>query len=165
LALTGPSSELLAAQEKDPKLKADFEKQAAAYRKLAEWGRLKVSVYDAPPLPEARRIAANLSPSCRSWWRIKKAPTQTPGPSDYRQKITLKTFASDFWLPDYCALIPVVPVMMVMIVGMISVVMPVVIVAVVMPVIVAIVVVVTMVIAVPSCGWSRAAGYNCADNA
>ena len=96
---------------------------------------------------------------------IKKAPTQTPGPSDYRQKITLKTFASDFWLPDYCGLIPVVPVMMVMIVGMISVVMPVMIIAVVMPVIVAIVVVVTMVIAVPSCGWSRAAGYNCADNA
>ena len=56
--------------------------------------------------------------------------------------------------------------MMVMIVGMISVVMPVMIVAVVMPVIVAIVMmVVTMVIAVPSCGWSRAAGYDCADNA
>jgi ABC-type Zn uptake system ZnuABC Zn-binding protein ZnuA len=28
--------EQMAAQEKDPKLKADFEKQAAAYRKLAE---------------------------------------------------------------------------------------------------------------------------------
>ena len=58
------------------------------------------------------------------------------------------------------------PVMMVMIVGMISVVMPVMIVAVMMPVIVAIVMmVVTMVIAVPSCGWSRTAGYDCADNA
>jgi hypothetical protein len=56
--------------------------------------------------------------------------------------------------------------MMVMIVGMISVVMPVMIVAVMMPVIVAIVMmVVTMVIAVPSCGWSRTAGYDCADNA
>jgi hypothetical protein len=54
---------------------------------------------------------------------------------------------------------------MVMIVGMISVVMPVMI-AVMMPVIVAIVMmVVTMVIAVPSCGWSRTAGYDCADNA
>ena len=57
------------------------------------------------------------------------------------------------------------PVVMVMIVGMISVVMPVMI-AVMMPVIVAIVMmVVTMVIAVPSCGWSRTAGYDCADNA
>jgi ABC-type Zn uptake system ZnuABC Zn-binding protein ZnuA len=28
--------EQMAAHEKDPKLKADFEKQAAAYRKLAE---------------------------------------------------------------------------------------------------------------------------------
>jgi hypothetical protein len=28
--------EQMAAQEKNPKLKADFEKQAAAYRKLAE---------------------------------------------------------------------------------------------------------------------------------
>jgi hypothetical protein len=28
--------EQMAADEKDPKLKADFEKQAAAYRKLAE---------------------------------------------------------------------------------------------------------------------------------
>ena len=55
--------------------------------------------------------------------------------------------------------------MMVVIVGMISVVMPVMIVAVMMPVIVAIVMmVVTMVIAVPSCGWNRAAGYDCADN-
>ena len=55
--------------------------------------------------------------------------------------------------------------MTVMIVGMISVVMPVMIVAVVMPVIVAIVMMVTMIITVPSCGWSRAAGYDCADNA
>ena len=56
--------------------------------------------------------------------------------------------------------------MMVMIVGMISVVMPVVIVAVVMPVIVAIVMmVVTMMITVPSCGWDRATGGDCADNA
>jgi hypothetical protein len=58
------------------------------------------------------------------------------------------------------------PVMTVMVVGMISVVTPVMIVAIVMPVIVAIVMmVVTMMIAVPSCGWSRAAGYDCADNA
>jgi hypothetical protein len=55
---------------------------------------------------------------------------------------------------------------MVTIVGMISVVMPVMMVAVVMPVIVAIVMmVVTMVITVPSCGWCRAAGYDCANNA
>jgi ABC-type Zn uptake system ZnuABC Zn-binding protein ZnuA len=32
----GAAMKKLAAQEKDPKLKADFEKQAAAYRKLAE---------------------------------------------------------------------------------------------------------------------------------
>ena len=44
--------------------------------------------------------------------------------------------------------------MTVMVVGMISVVMPVVIVA-----------IVTMMIAVPSCGWNRATGYDCADNA
>jgi hypothetical protein len=51
------------------------------------------------------------------------------------------------------------PVMTVMIVGMISVVMPVMIVAVVMMVIT------MMMIAIPSCGWDRAAGYDCADNA
>jgi hypothetical protein len=56
------------------------------------------------------------------------------------------------------------PVMTVMIVRMISVVMPV-IVTVVMPVIVAVVMMVAMMIAVPSCGWSRAAGDDCADNA
>jgi hypothetical protein len=28
--------------------------------------------------------------------QIKKAPTQTTGPSDYQQKITLKTFVSAF---------------------------------------------------------------------
>jgi hypothetical protein len=57
--------------------------------------------------------------------------------------------------------------MTVMIVGMISVVMPVMIVTIVMPVIVAVVMmVVTMMIAVPiRCGWSRAAGDDCADNA
>ena len=56
--------------------------------------------------------------------------------------------------------------MTVMIVGMISVVMPVMIVTIVMPVIVAVVMmVVTMMIAVPSCGWSRTAGYDCPDNA
>jgi hypothetical protein len=77
----------------------------------------------------------------------------------------LKNIRFRLWFPNYCALIPVVPVMMAMIVGMVSVVMPVMIVAVVMPVIVAIVMVVTMVIAVPGCRWSRAAGYDCADNA
>jgi hypothetical protein len=50
------------------------------------------------------------------------------------------------------------PVVTVMVVGMISVVMPVMIVAVVM-------MIVTMMITVPSCGWNRAAGYDCADNA
>jgi hypothetical protein len=50
------------------------------------------------------------------------------------------------------------PVMTVMVVGLISVVMPVMIVAVVM-------MIVTMMITVPSCGWNRAAGYDCADNA
>jgi hypothetical protein len=59
----------------------------------------------------------------------------------------------------------VVPVMTVMIVGMISVVMPVRIVTIVMPVIVAVVMVVTMMIPIPSCCWSRAAGDDCADNA
>ena len=38
-------------------------------------------------------------------------------------------------------------------------------VSVVMLVMVAIVMMVTMMITVPSCGWSRAAGYDCADNA
>ena len=56
------------------------------------------------------------------------------------------------------------PVMMVMIVGMISVQMPVMIVTVVMPVIVPIMMV-TVVITVPSCGWSRAADCDYADNA
>jgi pilus assembly protein TadC len=45
-----------------------------------------------------------------------------------------------------------------MIVGMISVVMPVMIVTIVM-------MVVTMMVAIPSCGWDHAAGYDCADNA
>ena len=47
--------------------------------------------------------------------------------------------------------------MTVMVAGMISVVMPVMIVAIVM-------MIVPMMITVPSCGWSRAAGYDCADN-
>jgi hypothetical protein len=89
--------------------------------------------------------------------QIKKAPTQTTGPSDYRQKITLKTLVSSFQFPDYCTLIPVMPVMMVMMVRIVSVVMPVMIVAIVM--------MVAMMITVPSCGWNRAAGYDCADNA
>jgi uncharacterized membrane protein YphA (DoxX/SURF4 family) len=55
--------------------------------------------------------------------------------------------------------------MTVMVVGIISVVMPVMIVTIVMPVIVAVVMVVTMMIPIPSCGWSRAAGDDCADNA
>ena len=38
-------------------------------------------------------------------------------------------------------------------------------VSVVMPVMVAIVMMVAMMITVPSCGWNRAAGYDCADNA
>jgi hypothetical protein len=33
---TAMNFEQMAAQEKDPKLKAEFERQAAAYRKLAE---------------------------------------------------------------------------------------------------------------------------------
>jgi hypothetical protein len=88
--------------------------------------------------------------------QIKKAPTQTTGPSDYQQKITLKTFVSGFQSLDYYTLIPVMPVMMMMVVRMVSVVMP---------VMVAIVMMVTMMITVPSCGWSGAAGYDCADNA
>jgi VIT1/CCC1 family predicted Fe2+/Mn2+ transporter len=91
--------------------------------------------------------------------QLKKAPTQTTGPSDYQQKITLKTFVSSLF-PDYGALIPVMPVMpvmMVMMVRIVSVVMSVMIVAIVM--------MVTMMITVPSCGWNRAAGYDRADNA
>ena len=75
--------------------------------------------------------------------------SQIPGPSDYQQKINFQTF-----VPGFGSLtVPVMPVMTVMIVGMISVVMPVMIVA-----------VVTIVIAVPSWGWKRATGYDCADN-
>jgi hypothetical protein len=40
--------ERMAASEKDPKLKAEFEKQAAAYRKLAEQ-RAKKHGYPLPP--------------------------------------------------------------------------------------------------------------------
>jgi hypothetical protein len=40
--------EQLAAHEKDPKLKADFERQAAAYRKLAE-KRAKEYGLNMPP--------------------------------------------------------------------------------------------------------------------
>ena len=60
------------------------------------------------------------------------------------------------WFPDYSALIQMPVVMVMMVVWMVSVVMP---------VMVAIVTMVAMMITIPSCGWSRAAGYDCADNA
>jgi len=88
--------------------------------------------------------------------QIKKAPTQKTGPTDYQQMSTLKTFVSGFSFLNYSALIPVPVVMVMMVVRMVSVVMP---------VMVAIVMMVAMMITVPSCGWSRAAGYDCADNA
>jgi uncharacterized membrane protein YphA (DoxX/SURF4 family) len=114
---------------------------------------------------EARRIAVNIAKLPEFLAANKKGPGAL-----HRGRVTTakhhpKNLRFQLWFPDYSALVPVVPVMMVMIVGMISVVMPVMIVAVVMPVIVAIVMMVTMIITVPSCGWSRAAGYNCADNA
>jgi len=58
--------------------------------------------------------------------------------------------------------VPVVMVMMTMVVGVIGVVMPV---MVAMMVVTIVMMVVTMMIAVPSCGWHRAADCNCADNA
>jgi len=74
----------------------------------------------------------------------------------------LKFWQDRFWFPDYCALIPVMPVMMVTV----SVVMPVMIVAIMMVMIVAMMMVVTMMMAVPiRCGWRHAAGRDCADNA
>jgi len=42
--------EQMAAQEKDPKLRADFEKQALAYRKLAR-DRAKKYGFPAPDMP------------------------------------------------------------------------------------------------------------------
>jgi uncharacterized membrane protein len=53
-----------------------------------------------------------------------------------------------------------VPVMMVMVVGIIRVVMPVMI-----GIVTIVMMVVAMMVAVPSCGWSHAAGYDSADNA
>jgi hypothetical protein len=44
--------EQMAANEKDPKLKGDFEKQAAAYRKLAE-KRAKEHGLKMPPIKSA----------------------------------------------------------------------------------------------------------------
>jgi hypothetical protein len=67
-------------------------------------------------------------------------------------KDSFQTFG--LWFPDYCAL--VVPVMMVMMVVGIK--------SVVMPVIVRIVAIVMM-IAIPGCGWNRATGHDCANNA
>ena len=43
--------EQMAADEKDPKLKAEFERQAASYRKLAE-KRAKEYGLDMPPNPQ-----------------------------------------------------------------------------------------------------------------
>jgi hypothetical protein len=115
---------------------------------------------------EARRIAVNIAKLPELLAANKKGPGALHRGRVTTAKHHLKNIRFQLWFPDYSALVPVVPVMMVMIVGMISVVMPVMIVAVVMPVIVAIVMmVVTMMIAVPSCGWSRTASYDCADNA
>jgi VIT1/CCC1 family predicted Fe2+/Mn2+ transporter len=87
----------------------------------------------------------------RSFCANKKEPRRiTPGPSDYQQKTSFETFVSSFGSPNYCALIPVMPVVTVMVVGMISVV---------------VMMVVTMMIAVPSCGWNCATSYDRADNA
>jgi tryptophan-rich sensory protein len=101
----------------------------------------------AGALPAVSRVASA---------QYKKAPTQTTGPIGYQQKITLNTFFSGFNSLNYSALIPMPVVMVMMVVRMVSVVMP---------VMVAIVMMVAMMITVPSCGWSRAAGYDCADNA
>jgi hypothetical protein len=49
---TAMKFERMAAAEKDPNLKADFEKQAAAYRKLAE-KRAKEYGFKMPPINNA----------------------------------------------------------------------------------------------------------------
>jgi hypothetical protein len=72
----------------------------------------------------------------------KKGPDALQGPSDHQQ---IKNIRFQLQFPDYCALIPVVPVMMVMMV--------------------AIVMMVVTMMTVPSCGWDRAAGRDCANNA
>jgi hypothetical protein len=67
-------------------------------------------------------------------------------------------------LPNY-GLVPVVPVMMMMVIGVIGVevAMAMVITIVVMVIVTVVMMVVPM--AVPRCGWSRAANCDCADNA
>jgi hypothetical protein len=72
--------EAMAAGEKDAKLKADLEKQAAAYRKLAA-NRAKEYNLGRSPLSTQRVRQGNLSLHETAWWGWEDSNFQ---PNDYQ---------------------------------------------------------------------------------